>query len=78
MTISLAELLDALHTASAEPEDARSLNELCAEYGMTQSQMRKALHAMQAQGRLQVHQVTRIALDGRHGKVPAYTIKAKQ
>jgi hypothetical protein len=74
MKISMAELLDALATASAEPEDARTLVELCDEHAMSPKMMRDALHALQRQQRLGVHQVTRMALDGRRAKVPAYTI----
>jgi hypothetical protein len=76
--ITQQELLDALATASAEPEDARTINELCAEHGLNAKQMREALHAIAAQQRLGVHRVTRIALDGRRGQVPAYTILPKR
>jgi hypothetical protein len=72
--ITTAELLDALATASSAPEDARTLHELCAEHGLSPKRMRDSLHALNAQGRLGVHQVMRHALDGRRGKVPAYTI----
>ncbi len=77
MNITTAELLDALHTASAAPKDAKTLNELCEAYGLKPAQMRISLRTLQSQGRLQNHQVTRTYLDGRAGKVPAYTILPK-
>lgn len=72
--ITQAELLDALATASAEPEDARTLAELSAETGLSERKTRAALHALNAAQRLVVHRVTRMALDGRNATVPAYTI----
>jgi predicted transcriptional regulator len=74
VTITQAELLDALATASVEPEDARTLAEISAETGVAEKRCRDALHALNAAKRLVVHRVTRIALDGRRATVPAYTI----
>ena len=74
IAITQAELLDALSTASLEPEDAMTLRELCVEFSLAEARMRRALHALAKQSRLRAHQVTRSALDGRQAKVPAYTI----
>lgn len=74
IVITESELLDALSTASKEPEDARTIGELMTETGLSQKRVRAALHAFNSKQRLVVHRVTRTALDGRAASVPAYTI----
>lgn len=79
MSITESELLDALAQAVAgnAPEDARTVPEMSAESGVSVTRVRKALHLLNAQGRLNVHRVVRRALDGRAGTVAAYTIAPK-
>jgi DNA-binding transcriptional regulator PaaX len=77
MTITTAELLDALAAATQgeDPADARTVPEMAAQHGMDVRRIRAALHALNAQGRLVVHKVSRQALDGRMAKVAAYTFR---
>lgn len=76
VTVTHAELLDALAAAtkSTAPEDAKTTPELCEALGLSGARVRKALAAMQAQGRLIVHNVRRPNISGRITVVPAYTI----
>lgn len=78
IVITEAELLDALAEAArgVEPSEARTGPELMAATGFPEKRLRAALKALQAQGRLDVHQVTRQSLDGRAIRVPAYTVRA--
>lgn len=75
--VTEADLLEALVTASTAPEDARTVQELMAETGLSKFRVRAALIALKAAGRLRAHQVTREALDGRQRVAPAYTILPK-
>lgn len=77
MTITLDELLDALGQSTTAPDDARTVSEICAEFDLPVRRVRDALRALQAQGRLGVHTVTRMDLSGRTQRVPAYTIAPK-
>jgi hypothetical protein len=76
VSISEAELLDALAAATkgSAPEHARTATELAAEHGIALKRMRTALSALKAQGRLQIHTVSREALDGRLSRIAGYTI----
>jgi hypothetical protein len=74
VTITHAELLDALATASTAPEDAQTVGEICAATGIPIRRVRDGLRALQAAGRLGVHSVMRPDLGGRMQRVPAYTI----
>lgn len=75
IAITQAELLDALAKAAQgnAPEDAKTVHELTTP-AISVRRVRESLRILQAQGRLQVHRVTRTALDGRAALVPAYTI----
>lgn len=76
IAITESELLDALAASAHEagPEHARTIRELSAATNIVERRVRNALRVLQAAGRLQVHRVTRTALDGRAATVPAYTI----
>lgn len=78
ITITEADILDALVTASIAPEDARTVPELHRETGVSEKRIRQALAAIQAEGRLAVHRVVRKALDGRAAVVSAYTVAPKK
>lgn len=74
IVITEGDLLDALASASTAPEDARTMAQLSLETGMGVRKLTAAMHALNAAGRLRVHRVSKIALDGRRSLVPAYTI----
>jgi hypothetical protein len=76
LVITQAELLEALASAvkGTAPEDAKTVQQLAAETNMAVWQVQKALRALHAQKRLQCYRVPFVGIDGRHGKVPAYTI----
>jgi DNA-binding transcriptional regulator PaaX len=76
ITISTAEILDALASASRSdnPENARTTAEICAETGLGIKTVRAALHAYDRQGRLATHRVLRPRLGGGHAWAPAFTI----
>jgi alkylated DNA nucleotide flippase Atl1 len=76
MKITEAELFDALERAAHGdgPEDARTMMEMARAAGVGERQTRRALHVLNAEGRLVVHRVIRTALDGRRAQVAAYTI----
>lgn len=77
MSITQAELLDALTVAAqgSEPEDARTVSDLVAEFGMDARRVRAALAVFKASGRLTVHSITREAIDGRKSRLTAFTIR---
>lgn len=73
--ISEAELLDAIAASvNGGPSDAKTIQELMAEYGMPREKVRAALVQHNRDGRLRVHSVARRAIDGHLRKVPGYTI----
>jgi hypothetical protein len=74
LIVTEADLLDALATASTAPEDARTAQELATSHGVVLSRVQKALRALHVQGRLQCHHKQTVYMDGRRGRVPAYTI----
>lgn len=76
IAITEAELYDALAVAAAgsAPEHARTVAQMEAETGWAKWQIQKALRALHAAGRLTCYRVPFVGIDGRHGKVPAYTI----
>ena len=76
MKISEAELLDALASASrgVGPEDARTVAEIREDTGFSREKVMAALHASRKAGRLVLHHVERVGIDGRRARVPAYTI----
>lgn len=78
VTITEGDLLDALVTASAAPEDARTVAEIQQTTGIGEKRLRRAMLALQSDGRLQVHRVVRRSLDGRAVLVPAYTVTPKR
>jgi len=75
IAITQAELVEALIRASTAPEDAKTAQQMATESGMALWQVQKALRALHSQGRLQAHRVPFIGIDGRHGMIPAYTIR---
>ena len=76
MRITEAEILEAVANAyhGTADEDARTVPELAADNGVSRDRVRRALQAMAAAGRLNVHKVCRRGLDGRHSIVSAYTV----
>lgn len=77
ISITEADLLDALATASTAPEDARTVQQMAAEMGLSAWRVQSCLRALHAQGRLVMYKVPHVGIDGRRGKVPAYTIRPK-
>lgn len=75
--ITAAELLDALAAAlpGEGPANARTVQEIIRDTGLSPGRVRIALQSMQAAGRLELHRVTRPGIDGRAARVPAYTIR---
>lgn len=76
LNITTAELLEALAAATTGegPDHARTAQEMAREARITLSQVQKALRLLHVQGRLVPHRVTRVGIDGRAARVPAYTI----
>lgn len=76
ITVTRADLLEALAAAAQgnAPEDAKTVQQLAAETNMAVWQVQKALRALHAAKRLQCYRVSFVGIDGRNGKVPAYTI----
>ena len=74
--ITTAELIDALAAAATGngPDEAKTANELAEESGIPVKVTRKALLALKQAGRLQIHTVSREALDGRLSRIAGYTI----
>lgn len=75
MKITEAELFDALAAVTAAPDDARTVRELADATGVSTTRTKAALQRLAAAGRLQVHRVTRVRIDGQSQLVPAYTIR---
>lgn len=84
ISVTENDLLDALSEALPSgkgPDDARTVREMAKATGWSEVRVRKALVAVQEQGRLVVHRVGRQGIDGRAAVVSAYTIvpeKAKR
>ena len=78
MSITTDDLLDALRDAlSTAPDgDGQTVQEIAAAAGFGTTTVRKALAALQRDGRLVVVRVKRPALDGRQCSVPAYRMRA--
>lgn len=76
--VTESDLLDALASAftSTAPEDARTVQQMATETGWAVWQVQKALRALHAAGRLACYRVPYVGIDGRRGKIPAYTIRA--
>lgn len=68
----------AASVAGNAPENARTLAEIQSMVAVGEKRLRRALGAIQAEGRLVVHKVMRRSLDGRPILVPAYTIIGKK
>lgn len=75
LEITQNELVEALAKANAAPSEARTVNELVVATGWTPTRVRMALGKLSAAGRVEIHQVLRLAINGMHKRVPAYTIK---
>ena len=76
IVITENEIVAALAEAArgSTPDEARTVTEMSASTGFGTEKVRKALKQVQATGRLTVHQVKRVALDGALRTAPAYTI----
>lgn len=74
MTITEAEILEALALVGNAPDDARTVQEMVAATGYDERKIRRALQVFHAAGRLTAHRVHRAAIDGRNSVVAAYTI----
>ena len=74
VTVTTQDLLDALVTTSTAPDAARTISELAEEHGLSRAAIKRALTAYQRAGRLRLHKVRRVAIDGRLSVVTAYTI----
>lgn len=76
MKISEGELLDALARATTGegPDDAKTLNEWSAAFGISPLRMKRAFHVLHSEGRLLAHRVRRPRMDGLMTLVSAYTI----
>ena len=74
--ITESELLDALTlaTAGAGPAEARTCAEIVEETGIALGRVRKALKEAKRAGRLNIHSVSREALNGSRIFVAGYTI----
>ena len=76
-SITVAELLEALVTADAGPEGAKTTTEMAAEVGRPVVAIHRALQRLAAEGRLATHRVQRPTISGVMARVPAYTILPK-
>ncbi len=78
IVITEAELLDALAAAQPGKGPANALTVSEMQRAMTvrigSERIHKALRELQSQGRLLVHRVSRMRLDGQMGPVPAYEV----
>ena len=74
--ITEQEILEALAASAAgsAPSEAKTMNELADDAGVTPLKVQRALKHYQKQGRLAAHRVQRAAIDGTLRWVPAYTI----
>ena len=74
--VTEAEVWDAIAEAACglAPANARTADELSQAIGCSPSAIHKALKALHRQGRLHVHHVTRMRIDGRRCSSPAYTV----
>ncbi len=74
--ISEADILDAIAAAvgGSAPADARTTDELCAEFHCGPERMRRYLRLMHAAGRLVVHRIARRTFNGTMGLSTAYTV----
>ena len=76
--ITEAELLEAIASSvRGGPEEAKTMQELMADYNLPREKVRSALLQHNREGRLRVHVVARRAIDGHLRKVPGYTIAPK-
>ncbi len=75
--ITLAELLDALHTASEAPEDAQTVAQMAEAMRVRGSTINTALRSLHKQGRVKAYRVPHVGVDGRRMTIPAYTILPK-
>lgn len=79
VSITQDEILEALAVAAGSvanaPEEARTSQELADSTGLNVDRVRAALKMFQKQGRLTLHKVRRLSLDGRMAVVTAYTIR---
>lgn len=76
IAITEGELLDALTTATrgAAPDDALTVREMAEATGASTKRVQQTLQRLQREGRLTIHHVERIRIDGLRTLVPAYTI----
>lgn len=79
LTITEGELLEALaHSQKPGEEGARTVEDMALASGLAPERVRRALKALQRDGRLTVYRVRRPAIDGRQTIVPAYSITKKK
>ena len=77
LSITEAEILSEIEGAiavSLGPKEARTMEEIREAKGWSRDRAYLALKALGKQGRLMVHQVQRVALDGQMRWRPAYTV----
>lgn len=77
LTITEAELLEALAVSTSAPDNALTAEELAIKGKCSPGKVRNVLRALSLEGRLVVHRVRRSRVDGVACTVPAYTVKAK-
>lgn len=79
MTITTAEILDALQQAMSAPaprvEGAFTTRELVKASGIGEKQLRVALGELHERGQLEVFRVVQVGLAGQRAIVPAYRFK---
>ncbi len=75
ITITTAEIIDALKAAGTAPKAAKTVAQLCFETCRGQESVRKSLRILHAAGRLVRHQVESTDIAGRRCTIPAYTIR---
>lgn len=78
MTITEAELLEALSDAQRNQPEGQTVTELADATGVHRRRVLQALRAFQKQNRLQVRQAHRLGINGRAQPVPVYTILPKK
>lgn len=75
IAITQNELLEAVAASiTTGPEDARTIQEIMQETGLSRERVRQALMQYNREGRLQSHPVVRRAIDGHFRKVPGYIV----
>jgi predicted ArsR family transcriptional regulator len=62
--------------APTAPDDAFTTVELAEQLGVSDEQARYAIKALLREGAAECVRVVRLAMDGRHAKVPAYRLRS--